>query len=39
VSGDAVVVVNAGPLMALAKLNVLHVLKALYKNVAFTRSV
>jgi predicted nucleic acid-binding protein len=34
-----VVVANAGPLMALAKLNLLHLLKLLYGRVQFTRSV
>ena len=33
------VVTNAGPLMALAKLNLLHLLKDLYGKVQFTRSV
>jgi hypothetical protein len=34
-----VVVANAGPLMALAKLNLLYLLKLLYGRVQFTRSV
>ena len=34
-----VVVANAGPLMALAKLNLLHLLKQLYGSVHFPRSV
>jgi len=33
------VVSNAGPLMALAKLNLLHLLKALYGYVHIPRSV
>jgi predicted nucleic acid-binding protein len=33
------VVTNAGPLMALAKLNLLHLLKDLYGRVQFARSV
>jgi len=33
------VVANAGPLMALAKLNLLHLLKQLYGQVQFPRSV
>lgn len=33
------VVTNAGPLMALAKLNALHILKQLYGHVNFPRSV
>jgi len=33
------VVANAGPLMALAKLNLLYLLKELYGRVLFTRSV
>jgi predicted nucleic acid-binding protein len=39
VSGDAPVVINAGPLMVLAKLNLLHLLKELYGRVHFARSV
>lgn len=35
----APVVSNAGPLMVLAKLNLLHLLKALYGRVHFTQSV
>lgn len=38
-SGDAPVVINAGPLMVLAKLNLLHLLKELYGRVHFARSV
>jgi len=38
VNSDAVVI-NAGPLMALSKLNILHLLKALYRKVEFTRGV
>ncbi|MCD6506651.1 hypothetical protein J7M22_08510 [Candidatus Poribacteria bacterium] len=34
-----VVIANAGPLMALAKLNLLHLLKQLYGQVQFPRSV
>jgi predicted nucleic acid-binding protein len=33
------VVCNAGPLMVLAKLNLLHLLKELYSRVRYTRSV
>ena len=33
------VITNAGPLMALAKLNLLHLLKDLYGKVQFARSV
>ena len=33
------VVSNAGPLMVLAKLNVLHLLKQLYGRVHFSQSV
>lgn len=33
------VVVNAGPLMVLAKLNLLHVLKQLYGRVYFAEAV
>lgn len=33
------VVSNAGPLIAFAKLNLLHLLKALYREVRFTRAV
>jgi len=33
------VITNAGPLMALAKLNLLHLLKDLYGRVHFARSV
>jgi len=35
----ATVVADAGPLMALAKLNLLHLLKRLYQQVQFPRSV
>ena len=38
-SAGAPVVSNAGPLMALAKLNLLHLLKGLYGRVHFARSV
>jgi predicted nucleic acid-binding protein len=38
-SAGAPVVSNAGPLLALAKLNLLHLLKALYGRVYFARSV
>lgn len=34
-----VVVTNAGPLIALAKLNLLHLLKQLYHQVSFARAV
>ena len=34
-----IVIANAGPLMALAKLNLLHLLKQLYGQVQFPRSV
>jgi predicted nucleic acid-binding protein len=34
-----VVVTNAGPLIALAKLNLLHLLKQLYRQVSVTRAV
>lgn len=33
------VITNAGPLMALAKLNLLHLLKQLYGRIEFPRSV
>ena len=33
------VVSNSGPLMALAKLNLLHLLKELYGYVSYSRSV
>ena len=33
------VITNAGPLVALAKLNLLHLLKQLYGRVQFPRSV
>lgn len=36
---SAVVVSNAGPLIALAKLNLLHLLPVLYGQVYFTQSV
>lgn len=35
----SVVVADAGPLLALAKLNLLHLLKSLYGRVEFTQSV
>jgi predicted nucleic acid-binding protein len=38
-TGAEPVVVNSGPLMALAKLNLLHLLKELYGRVYFARSV
>lgn len=38
-SDRAPVVSNAGPLIALAKLNVLHLLKELYGRIFFTQSV
>lgn len=38
-SAGVPVVSNAGPLMALAKLNLLHLLKALYGRIYFARSV
>ncbi len=38
-SVGAVVISNAGPLMVLAKLNLLHLLKFLYGQVGFSRSV
>ena len=38
-NGDVPVVSNAGPLTVLAKLNVLHLLKALYGRVQITQSV
>lgn len=34
-----VIVANAGPLMVFSKLNILHLLKALYGEVQFTRAV
>lgn len=36
---SAPVVSNAGPLMVLAKLNLLHLLKELYHRIHFTESV
>ena len=38
-SHDAPVISNAGPLMVLAKLNLLNLLKQLYGRVYFARSV
>ena len=38
-SAGAAVISNAGPLMVLAKLNLLHLLKSLYGRVHFSRSV
>ena len=38
-SASGTVVSNSGPLMALAKLNLLHLLKELYGHVAYSRSV
>ncbi len=38
-SEDAPVVINAGPLMTLAKMNLLHLLKGLYGRVHLARSV
>jgi predicted nucleic acid-binding protein len=38
-TSDRVVVSNAGPLMALSKLNLLHLLKELYGFVHVPRSV
>jgi predicted nucleic acid-binding protein len=38
-SAGAAVISNAGPLMVLAKLNLLHLLKSLYGRVGFSRSV
>ena len=38
-SAGAPVVSNAGPLMALAKLNLLHLLRELHGRICFARSV
>jgi hypothetical protein len=38
-SVDAPVIIDAGPLMTLAKLNLLYLLKELYGRVHFARSV
>lgn len=38
-SVSGTVVSNSGPLMALAKLNLLHLLRELYGHVSYSRSI